>query len=175
MSRLFFALWPDPDTRAALVEVQQGVRRAGGRAVSPENLHITLLFIGAADEVLSRRLEAAAGAVTGQAFQLQLDRLGWWSGTRVTWLAPSRLPEALIALAARLRRAVMDLGVVVDTRPFSPHLTLYRRCRRGPRDAQPVAAVDWRPDGFCLVASDTRAEGARYEVLRHWPFAPSSH
>jgi len=175
MPRLFFALWPDPDTRAALVEVQRGVRGAGGRAVPPDNLHITLLFVGAADEAMSRRLEAAAGAVGGQAFHLRFDRLGWWSGARVTWLAPSRLPEPLIALAARLRRAAMDLGVTVDARPFSPHLTLYRRCRRAPRDAQPVAAVDWQPDGFCLVASETRAEGARYDVLRHWSFAPSSH
>src|SRR5437667_76833 len=41
--RLFYALWPDAATRAALTRLQLAVR---GRNMRPENFHLTLAFLG---------------------------------------------------------------------------------------------------------------------------------
>src|SRR5690348_3554600 len=49
--RLFFALWPDEPSRAALVHAtRKAVRHSGGRPVAEPNLHATLLFLGSVAE-----------------------------------------------------------------------------------------------------------------------------
>ena len=45
--RVFFALWPDDDTRKRLVRAtRDAVRRSGGRATPKERLHATVAFLG---------------------------------------------------------------------------------------------------------------------------------
>jgi hypothetical protein len=45
--RVFFALWPDADVRDQLAGLARAAaERAHGRAPPPENLHMTLVFVG---------------------------------------------------------------------------------------------------------------------------------
>ena len=45
--RLFLALWPDPATAAALAVLARDVaEHAHGKATPPENIHLTLAFLG---------------------------------------------------------------------------------------------------------------------------------
>src|SRR5690606_10650260 len=57
--RVFYALWPDEETRASLARAtRHAVRRCGGRPIRRENLHITLAFLGSVDETgLQRALD----------------------------------------------------------------------------------------------------------------------
>ena len=51
--RLFFALWPDGDTRKAINGLARpAVRRAGGRPVPARHFHMTLAFLGEVPEAL---------------------------------------------------------------------------------------------------------------------------
>lgn len=170
MARLFFALWPAASTRDALVRIQQAVPVKRARPVPAENLHLTLLFLGSVDQPTRDRLEGAADALSLASFELELNRLGWWPRSRVVWIAPSTLPEALLRLASELRRIAIELAIPVERRAFKPHLTLYRRAA-APRSLPEGQAVAWPARDFCLVRSVTETQGAHYEVLRQWALA----
>lgn len=170
VKRLFFALWPDEALRQKLYALgggQPGNNR--GRRIPPENLHLTLAFLGYVDAERQTRLEREASAIRLPAFSLTLDRAGFWSRQGILWVGGAP-PQELLALVAALNRAIAACGLEPETRPFRVHLTLARNVRR-PR-LEPNRAIEplaWRVGQFALVASQMRRLGARYDVLRTWP------
>ena len=170
--RLFFALWPGEREREALGAWQRALApglEGGARAVPPERLHLTLLFLGGVEEPARACLEEAAGrlALPGP-FTLRLDRLGHWAGPRVLW-AGGEAPAPLLELVGGLRRAAQGCALAVEERPFALHLTLFRKVRRPPPLPPPPRPLRWTVGGFVLAASRTLPDGARYELLRRWP------
>lgn len=161
--RLFLALWPDAPVRRQI----QAQPVTSGRPIPPENLHITLLFLGAVEASVQQALEAELEGVEAAPFALELDRRGHWKRTGVTWLAASRTPPALESLHRQLTARVAAQGLSVESRPYVAHLTLARKAR--PEPAASVEPVHWEVDGFVLVESQTLPGGARYRVLRRWP------
>lgn len=174
MPRLFFALWPDETTRNALAEAAASLRLRDGRAVRPENLHLTLQFLGQVDEAAAKALCADPPRPAVAPFELQLGDAGWWRGSRVAWLAPLDTPPALERLAAGLGEALAARGFAIETQPFRAHVTVARQCRRAPRVTGGVD-VRWKIAEFALVSSVTDPAGARYRVLETWPLqAPAN-
>ena len=146
--------------------------RHGGRPVHVEDIHITLVFLG--DVELSRLpcvLDAAAG-VRGAAFELVIDQQGYWPRPRVAWCAPTGVPEALVALVQSLSRSLAGCGFEPERRPYSPHITLYRKSGAVP-DAGLPKPVRWPCRELVLVESNLAREGPRYVVLARWPLADS--
>lgn len=70
---------------------------------------------------------------------------------------------ALTALHERLGAALSALGVALDARPFSPHVTMARRARAASLPAAP-ADLEWNARGFALVES-LGGSRASYRVL----------
>jgi 2'-5' RNA ligase len=168
--RLFYALWPDPATRAALAAAASELALGPCRRVPAANLHLTLLFVGEVDSLTAAALRAWRGAPRLGAFRFDLDRVGWWRGTRVTWLAPAVVPEALGEVVAAVRGSAGACGVEADPSRYAPHVTVARRCTRAP--VAPAAfSVPWTVEDYVLVRSTTAPAGARYEVLERWPLA----
>lgn len=170
--RLFFALWPEPSTRKAVHAVasrleQEG--RPGGRATAASRYHITLQFLGDYSPLPRALVDAACDAAAGvdaPAFDLVLDTVGRFGGSRVWWLGCSRTPDGLARLWTRLSVALAEREVPVRSHPtFTPHLTIRRNARHRPRD-QPVEPITWRVDRFVLI--DSRA-GAEYREIGAWP------
>lgn len=168
--RLFFALWPNPVTAQALRNAQQAVCQSGGRLLHPDDLHLTLVFLG---DVAAERLpcvQAAAEQVRVPPFDLTLTRHGYWRGPRVTWLAPEQTPQPLTALVDQLWTGLAVCGYSREARPFSAHLTLARKAR-----PQTTAAletpVNWHADSFVLAASASDGRLPRYRLLGRWPLA----
>lgn len=58
--RLFFALWPDETVRKRLRATARTLVPPEARAVAPDAVHVTLLFIGAADAERRACLEQVA-------------------------------------------------------------------------------------------------------------------
>lgn len=122
--RLFIAIELEPEFRAALVELQDRMRRGGmtGRFTKEENLHLTLAFIGDygdADRVLD-----VMASVPFESMHLELSGFGrfgdlYWAGLKEN--------PALAAYVARLRRVLGEKGIPYDRKRFSPHITLLRR------------------------------------------------
>jgi 2'-5' RNA ligase len=164
--RLFLALWPNGAQREQLAGYYPLLRGCGGREVPPENLHITLAFLGSVEPATRACLEQSLDKVSLPPFTLTLDQLGFWRRPRVVWLGAAAIPEPLTALVAEIKRAMLGCGLEPESRPFQAHLTLMRKAWRGPLEEPPP--FNWPVEGFALVASQTLPEGARYEVLRRW-------
>ncbi|MDN5865175.1 MAG: RNA 2',3'-cyclic phosphodiesterase [Gammaproteobacteria bacterium] len=166
--RLFFALWPDEETRHAIYRATgESVRRVGGRPVPAENWHLTLAFLGSRPESLLPALCDAAGQLEPPGGTLGLERLGHFARARVLWLGPRDTPHDLRHFVDGLWNAIEPLGIERERRAFAAHLTLARKIHRLPCVA--VEPVVWRYAGFSLVESVTDPRGARYEVLQNWP------
>jgi len=171
--RLFLALWPDEAVRRRLIrERDLAAAACRGRPVAPDNLHITLVFLGASDGPQRACAERAAGEVKAPAFRLMLERVGYWSRPRVVWLGSDGVPASLSALVGALQQGLAGCGYTLEERPFRPHITLLRkvppRPRFKPRLDEPV---EWPVTHFHLVESVTRSTGAEYRLVATWPLS----
>ncbi|MBA2592369.1 MAG: RNA 2',3'-cyclic phosphodiesterase [Gammaproteobacteria bacterium] len=166
--RLFLALWPDDALRHRIAEVAAACRVSGGRPVPRANWHITLAFLGSLDGETRRCVEHMAAAVRVPAFDLGLDRVGFWPRPGgILWLGSSGPPEALGRLVAHLCDGISICGVERDRRHFHAHLTLMRRVERAVRVDLPTPLC-WPVADFVLCESVTDPGGARYRVLARW-------
>ncbi|MCZ7564554.1 MAG: RNA 2',3'-cyclic phosphodiesterase [Burkholderiales bacterium] len=166
--RLFFALWPDDAVRDALAAWARALHKAcGGRTTRPQNLHVTLAFLGDTDGGRLPGLKAAAGSVTPRAFELVLDQQGYWTHNRIAWAGASETPEALRAMVVDLRAALGAAGFRFDEKPFVSHVTLLRK-GSPPRALPRLDPVAWRGCGFALVRSHTGPAGSDYAVEAEW-------
>jgi len=163
--RLFFAL-PCPPEQAADICSWRDRQALGGHPVARENLHVTLAFLGAQPaEHLDALRQLAAGFVCDE-FELTLNRL-ITLGQGFVCLAPTEAPPALLQLAGSLAERLSALGVVLDSRPYLPHMTLARQAHTQAQSA--AATFSWRAERFVLYQSQNTADGVRYQELGSWP------
>jgi len=174
--RVFFALWPDADARDRLAALARDVaRRTKGRAPSEGNLHVTVAFIG---EVTQDRIEALRGigaivAARAEPFVLTLDCTGTFRRTGITWAGCARVPPPLAELARNLFDALAAQSFALEQRPFSPHVTLARRCK-APETGSLAAPIGWTVTRLALDASETQSGGPLYRDLATWPLGGGS-
>lgn len=134
-------------------------------------LHLTLHFLGEVDPELLDPLEAALreGCSGFGPFQLQLDRLGAFPSLRrprTLWLGLSGERERLSALEATLRPLVTALGIPLEDRPYSPHITLARD-PLGPITLPEVVVrpLAWQVPDLVLFHSSLQRGGAIHTPL----------
>lgn len=167
--RVFFALWPDDAVRTAIEQAaRRAVQRSGGRPTAKRNLHITVAFLGSVDD---EQLEGAASVppLGVGPIELELDQLGYFSKSRVLWLAPRRPPPALLALEQALWNGLEQVGFEREPRAYRPHLTLARRARAV--DGEGFPPIRWRCEALTLVESVPMHRNVHYEPLTSWPLA----
>jgi RNA 2',3'-cyclic 3'-phosphodiesterase len=174
--RLFFALWPGEEERAALLHaVRELVRASGGRPVPLANLHVTLAFLGAVPATrvpdLSAVASRAAAAFPRGALPLMLNLQGiaHWAQSQVLAILAHENPGVppsgnAQALARTLCDTTAGVGFDPDLKPFRPHVTVARKVARAPH-ASPMRPVAWSFAAFALIESRTLAAGAAYSVV----------
>jgi RNA 2',3'-cyclic 3'-phosphodiesterase len=124
--RLFYALWPDAASNAALSRVAETLALpAAARPVRPEDRHITLAFLGTVPEVVRPAL-AALLEPWPPLTACVLDRLEYWSDAGALVATASQLPADWVDCRSRLVRRLPALGLRVEERPWRPHVTLAR-------------------------------------------------
>ena len=166
--RAFFALSPDAEVRESLAALGRDVaRRSRGRAVSPENAHLTLAFIGDVGKEALQVLQAAGDRAPRTGFVISFDSLGAWRASGVAWIAPSVLPPPLLKLHSTLMDVLNAQGFELETRPFRPHVTLARRCLQ-PLPRAKCPPILWRADKLYLIGSELRESGPVYRNLAAW-------
>ena len=170
--RLFVAV-PLPDRLFGFVSHAQGLlpRLPGLRLMRPDQLHLTLAFIGAVGE----RKAAAARAVvesvpTGMGGEGTIERfllLPAPKRARVVALDVRDADGAFTALFERVMSGLEGQRVMErEKRPFHPHLTIARL--RNPGPVQPRSESGEAPfaiESVCLYESELKREGAVYTVL----------
>jgi 2'-5' RNA ligase len=142
MIRAFIAIELDDAARRAVADAQTQLQRDRAakcvRWVAPDNIHLTLKFLG---DVAANRINdlhnALAGACAGIAlFDLEIARAGAFPNTRrpnVIWIGLHGEIEIAARLAQKIDDACATLGFAREDRAFAPHLTL----GRVKRDASP--------------------------------------
>jgi 2'-5' RNA ligase len=164
--RVFFALWPDGQTRARLARAtKDAVRRSGGRPIAKDRFHVTVAFLGnltpAGLEIASAMPPIGVGA-----FTLVLDTVGAFPASRTLWLGARLVPPALTELERRLWEGLTAKGFSREERIYRPHVTLARRARGVDEE---IAPVEWPVAELALVESLPDGRNVHYEPLRSWP------
>jgi len=122
-----------------------------------ENLHITTKFIGEWPEPRLDEMKRALAAIPrGGAIEISVRGLGWFPNERrprVFW-AGVEGGESLVSLARATEQAVAALGVPVEDRVYSPHLTLARIREAVPLDALRSAIAKTAADFGSFRATD---------------------
>jgi len=165
--RLFFALWPDEEVRQSLAMINHELARCHhGKPIRPENLHLTLAFLGNVPEKSLDCLILMANAIAFKSFDLKLDHLDIFPHARVIWAGPENEPAELLNLASDLHKGTLTCGIQLDPRPFKAHLTLMRKAKR--LSEQKITPVTWSVHDFCLVSSVSNSDGVEYKVFHRW-------
>ena len=159
--RLFIAIPLDGEVRRAALRLQREMQGRGvkGNFTRPENLHLTLAFIGEypdPDAVLDAMADAPFDPV-----RLRLSGIGafgdlWWLG-----FEPN---AALDGYASALRRALSHAGIPFDRKRFRPHVTLVRRAVL-PSAGMPALSVPpaaMTAESAVLFRSDRGKDGMVY-------------
>ena len=117
--RLFFAAWPDAETRESLraaggaLELDEGSRR-----VPAENYHLTLAFIGEVPAARVAAMRYIGESQRGAQATLRFDGYEYWPKAQVVVAAASECPVPLEALCRSLHAGLAQHGVALDPKPF---------------------------------------------------------
>jgi 2'-5' RNA ligase len=187
--RLFVAIDINDDVRKAVAKLQQELKgrlknQKGIKWVSPDVMHLTLKFLGEADEnkidEINSALEIACTEFCRSAcgdkksFEFELSLIGTFGRpASVLWLGSDKQSEEILKLAADLENAFEELGFEKETRPFSAHLTLARIKDNADRQLQKILK-DYpkinipkvSADTVCLYKSQLTSTGSVYTLLR---------
>jgi RNA 2',3'-cyclic 3'-phosphodiesterase len=172
MPRLFFALRPDESSREALSSAaSEALRLSRGRAVPPENWHVTLAFLGSVPSDRVSSLVTVAGSVSlatsDPTLSLIFDRIEYWRSAELLCAVAQR--ESVVAgFVGVLRERLASAFFAPDLKPFRAHVTLMRKVApiQAPLRMTPT---EWTFRQFALCESQTRATGSIYSVVESWP------
>ena len=165
--RLFVAINLNEEMKDALLDMQDTLRTYGirGRDTVPENMHLTLAFIGDYDD--PEYVKGVVDSIEIRPFEISLKGVGafgdlWWAGLENS--AP------LAAVSRRLRRALAEAGIPFDRKKFSPHITIIRRADGRLSDVPEeelaaIGGVSMTVDHISLMRSDRGKHGLIYTEL----------
>ena len=173
--RVFVAVFPPLEVRkTALSGALEAVRRSDDKVgwVRPENVHLTLKFLGDIREEALNDLCAALEETCRHhtPFDVGLTGLGAFPSerrARILWAGVGAGSERLCSLATDVDAAFAPLGFEREGRPYVPHLTLGRVRGRPASFELSRASVNL---SFCarraeLVESTLTEEGAVYRTV----------
>src|SRR5712664_20412 len=188
--RLFVALEITSSVRESLAALIDNLRAVAPQAkwVRPENLHVTLKFIGEVPDTktaevasILRVLCRVYQGVRSHPVNLCFRGLGFFPDDkrpRVFWVGIEASAN-LKGLSADIGKATEKLGIPNERRPFSPHLTLARF--EPPRLPEKLSAAiqqsakrdfgSLHAREFHLIESKLKSSGAEYTTLESFAFA----
>ena len=182
--RLFIALEIPAAVRENLATLLKSLQVISPetRWVRPENLHLTLKFVGEVCETKLAAIRSALATVRSDGpLTLRFRGLGFFPDEkrpRVFWAGIEASPN-LKTLAGEIEKAMEKLGFPREQRAFSPHLTLARfepprlpeRLRGAVQESAQREFGSLRASQFHLIESKLRSSGAEYTTLESFPFA----
>ena len=195
--RLFTAIELPEPVRAAVAGAAAPMLRPlpGVRAVAPENLHVTLCFLGEVGEDRLPAIRAAIAEATAAvpAARVQVAGFGAFPNVRsprTVWAGVTDPSGVIAAAELAVSARIGPLGFPRERRPFTAHVTVARIDtsapawrRRGPAGGQRAALVlppplplgpEFPVCEVVLFRSDLASRGPRYVPLDRFPLAASA-
>jgi 2'-5' RNA ligase len=183
--RTFIALGLDRAVHDRTMTLQQTLARTGAEVkwTEPENLHVTLLFLGEVDEREVLDVCRAVGdCARGRApFAMSVEKTGCFPNARrprVLWVGVGEGLQEVVAVHDALETVLLELGCYRrEDRQYTPHVTLGRVQSDQPNDTLAAAMAkngDWQCGRMVVreilvMSSELRSEGPLYTVLSRAP------
>jgi 2'-5' RNA ligase len=182
--RTFIAVDLGKPIRDRLTALQETLVRTGTEVkwVEPENLHVTLLFLGEVDDrEVHRVCQLVTDGVKDQpAFAMTVERVGCFPNPRrprVIWVGVGEGVQPLCTLHDGLEEPLMDLGYRREERRYTPHITLGRVKSDRPTDKLAAALAKhagWKGGEtmvreILVMSSELTPQGPIYTVLSRAP------
>lgn len=171
MHRLFIAIRPPEDVCDLLIDAMDDSPAL--RWVGDEQLHLTLRFIGEVERPVANDIAVALDHVRSPSFDLSIAGVGKFEQRNggALWAGVSP-KEPVVMLAAKIERAIQQVGLEPEHRTFTPHITLARWNRRNSEavDAFLRRNANLRSDpfpvrSFILFESRLSRHGPHYEEV----------
>ena len=186
--RTFLALDLDEAIRQRIVEAQQRIGQTDAKVkwVEPENMHVTLKFLGDVEEDkvggVCDVVAEVAGGLEPFGFDVQgvLPVPPRGRQLRMLWVGVQEPTGRLAALHEQLDKALASLGFEAEGRRFAPHITLGRiKSAKDPAALRQAAApLVEEPFGtqqagqVTIYSSRLTPTGPIYTVLRGATLGP---
>ena len=126
MPRLFVAIDLPEAIKQEIATIPRAISKA--RWVPPDQLHLTLRFIGDTDDALAAQLAERLARIDAPTFSLAIKGIGHFpprAMARVLWLGLETSPP-LAALQIKIERVCIEFGLPPGGQRFSPHVTIAR-------------------------------------------------
>ena len=181
--RLFLAIDLPDDVRAHLLEARKRLE-AGLPKIAytkPENLHLTLKFLGDVDPNRLDPIKESLALIKPQRIELKATGIDCFPNrgpVRIVTAALDGTLSPLRALVESIEQRCKFLGFEKEQRAYKPHVTIGR--------ARPVLSAKFRqlaadatlglwpgpsfaPREFVLMDSQLSPEGSKYTLVEHFP------
>lgn len=178
--RLFISIDLPDALSAAVADLQERFRGAEGlRFVDPEQVHVTLKFLGDTSEgrldAVQEAVETAIDDAGVGPFEATLGGLGVFPNTEyisVIWVGVRRGTDEMTRLHEAIERETTALGFEAEAHDFTPHLTIARMDdARGKQHVQDVVRTDdptlgeFRVERVQLKESTLTSDGPEYSTV----------
>lgn len=153
------------------------------RWVKPENVHITLKFIGEVSEEKYAKIEKRLGEAefdTGP-FDLKLTgcgKFGRGNTLNIFWIGISP-SDPLTQIFKKIENTLAKISIEKENRPFKPHITVGRNKKNFNfqsffqliEENNDRLISEFNVDHFQVFKSQLRPEGPIYTILKEIPLA----
>lgn len=184
--RAFIGIALPEEVRALLRELQRRLQEPGAdvKWVEPENLHVTVKFLGEITDAQRHTIDAWLARI-GEAttpFPITVGGVGAFpslQAPRIIWVGMQEGSERLLQVVERIEAEAAASLPPQEARRFAAHVTLGRvRTGRGGeafgralRELKDSPPLRWHADRLTLYQSTLTSEGPRYLVLAEARFA----
>jgi len=181
--RTFVAVEMSEAVRAAAAKVIRQLAKCGATVkwVEPENMHLTLKFLGDVGTLeipdVCRAVEDAVAEVPGFTFDVAgVGAFPKIERPRTIWLGVTQGADELAALQKQIEKGLKKLGYPPENRRFSPHLTVGRVKHAGPELVELSEVIKslgdqsvgtTAVDEVTVFSSELTREGPVYQALSH--------
>ena len=134
--RVFIAIDIDDKIRKTIADLQKqidskvDVKKGDLKWVEPNNIHLTLKFLGeiSEEQVAETSEITKTVAQAHQKFNLEIESVGSFGGrsAKIVWVGAKKGTDELLALQKDLDDLLAQAGYTKEDREFSAHLTLCR-------------------------------------------------
>ncbi|SKA21089.1 RNA 2',3'-cyclic phosphodiesterase [Consotaella salsifontis] len=180
MPRLFTALGIPREAALSLSFLRGGLFSA--RWIEPEDYHLTLAFIGDIEARLADEVVAALDRIERPSFTLALKGVDVFGNKKPHSLYAGVEPSsALEDLQGDIERTLRRLGIPLDQRKFTPHVTIARLKQPKPEDVARYLAsrgnfrtAPFEVTRFGLFSSKDSVGGGPYVLEEAFPLTSRS-
>jgi len=131
--RAFIAIELNKEIHDYLANIQNELKqaRADVKWVKPENIHLTLKFLGNMDISQINQIKKILAEISQgeNEFSIELSRVGAFPKLkypRAIWIGIEKNQDKVTEIANNLEERLHKLGISKEDRPFHPHITIGR-------------------------------------------------